>query len=378
MTNRSRVLFVAQFPPPIHGSAIISKIIADSKAMNESFDIERVPLQFAQTMQDLGAFSLNKIGRMIRVAFQLNSSICRFRPHLVYFTLSPKGFSFYRDVLYAIILKLHRSKIIYHLHVKGLKEEAARNFIKRALYRFVFKNTYVITLSQYLLDDLVGIYNGTPFIVNNGVRAVSGAKRPLKRSHDGKIQLLFLSNLMRAKGIFVFLEAMLWLRKENAPFTARIIGNPGDVTREEVEAYIRDNGLTDIIVLDGGKYGEDKYAALKSADIFIHPTLNDAFPLVILEAMQFQLPVVSTYEGAIPEMIVEGVTGFLVPQNDSLMLAKKTLRLIQNREERVTMGIAAGQRFLTNYTTDNMENRLKEAFLTVMEREHLNIRKSET
>ena len=369
MNNRLRILFIAQFPPPVHGSAIISKIIAESKILNEAFDMRKLPLQFARTMKDLGSLSISKISTMIRVAFQINSAIRGFHPDLIYFTISPKGLSFYRDVFYVLILKWHGSRIVYHLHVKGLKKESERNFLKRRLYKYVFKNAHVITLSRYLLDDIAEFYAGTPFIVNNGVRPVAGDEAVLQKPRvPEKVQLLYLSNLMRAKGIFVLLEAVLWLKDKAENFTVRIIGNPADVSKAEIEEYIRKNNLSGIMTVEDGKYGDEKYEAFRAADIFLHPTLNDAFPLVILEAMQFQLPVISTYEGAIPEIVAEGITGYLVAKNEAINLAEKTLHLMQNVEERIAMGIAGRQRFLNNYTTERMERAVRNVFQCISEK----------
>ena len=369
MKNRFRILFLTQLPPPVHGSAVISKIIVESKAITESFHPKLIALHFAKSMRDLGSLTFGKIIKMFQVALQINRTIRTFRPHVVYFTISPKGFSFYRDVFYVAILKLYRSSIVFHLHVKGLDEESEKSFIKLHLFKYVFRNTYVITLSKYLVSELTFFYSGTAFIINNGIYEVPESRQVLrsKKSQD-QIQLLYLSNLMRAKGIFVFLEAILWLSRMCSNFTVRIIVSPADVTIEELQLYIRENQLGDIIVLDMAVYGKEKHDAFREADIFIHPTLNDAFPLVILEAMQFQLPVISTYEGAIPDIVAHGITGYLVPKNNAIALGEKVLHLIQNGDERLAMGTAGRQRFLKHYTTDRMETGVRNVLLQVASR----------
>jgi glycosyltransferase involved in cell wall biosynthesis len=83
-------------------------------------------------------------------------------------------------------------------------------------------------------------------------------------------------------------------------------------------------------------------------------------PLVLLEAMQHSLPVVSTFEGAIPDVVEDGVTGFLVLQRDAIALAEKIELLIKNPELRTSMGIAGRKRYENNFTISIFENRLKE------------------
>ncbi|MCX8490131.1 MAG: glycosyltransferase family 4 protein, partial [Cyclobacteriaceae bacterium] len=90
----------------------------------------------------------------------------------------------------------------------------------------------------------------------------------------------------------------------------------------------------------------------------IHPTLNDAFPLVILEAMQHRLPVISTYEGAIPEIVDDLTTGFLVVKNDVEALVGKIEVLLDNETIRKEMGLAGQRKFLTNYTVEKMEENI--------------------
>ncbi len=114
----------------------------------------------------------------------------------------------------------------------------------------------------------------------------------------------------------------------------------------------------------GPKYGEEKSRLFLQADIFCFPTYYppEAFPLVLLEAMQFGKPVVSTYEGAIPEIVDEGVTGFLVPPKDFHALSEKLEILIADSELRERMGKAGRMKFFEKYTVDIFERNLLKVF----------------
>ena len=78
--------------------------------------------------------------------------------------------------------------------------------------------------------------------------------------------------------------------------------------------------------------------------------------------MQFALPVVSTFEGAIPEIVDDGVTGFLVPPKDVISLAEKIEILINNKNLRIQMGDAGRKKFLEKYTLDKFEQNLLKVF----------------
>jgi glycosyltransferase involved in cell wall biosynthesis len=79
----------------------------------------------------------------------------------------------------------------------------------------------------------------------------------------------------------------------------------------------------------------------QAADVLLHAANVDNFPCVILEALACGTPVIATAVGGIPEQIVEGETGFLVPRGDSALMAQRVLELINQPEICQRMGQAA-------------------------------------
>ncbi len=139
-----------------------------------------------------------------------------------------------------------------------------------------------------------------------------------------------------------------------------MIGGEGDITAAQMQTRIEMNGLEDHMTLAGKKYGTDKESAFEKADIFVHPTYLDCMPLVLLEAMQHSLPIVSTFEGAIPDVIEDGVTGFLVTQKDAEALADKLEILIRNPEMRISMGKTGRIKYEQEFTLERFERRMAE------------------
>ena len=97
---------------------------------------------------------------------------------------------------------------------------------------------------------------------------------------------------------------------------------------------------------------------MATSDIFVHPTLNDCFPLVLLEAMQNSLPIITTDEGGIPDIVLDKKTGYIVPKANSQALAEKIEILINNAELRLQMGDTASQRFNDLFTLEEFESRI--------------------
>jgi len=82
----------------------------------------------------------------------------------------------------------------------------------------------------------------------------------------------------------------------------------------------------------------------------VHPTLADAFPNVIREAMAAGLPCVASDIGSIPEMVTEGQTGYLVPKGNAAQLADRVLRLLANPGLAQAMGEAGYARYRERFT----------------------------
>ena len=112
----------------------------------------------------------------------------------------------------------------------------------------------------------------------------------------------------------------------------------------------------------GRRYGSEKDVFWRDADIFVFPTYyhNECFPLVILEAMEQGLPVISTNEGGIPDIIDHGNSGYTVEKNNPIDLASAIERLLKEPELRNSMGKAGRKLFEEKFTEEVFEKKMKE------------------
>jgi glycosyltransferase involved in cell wall biosynthesis len=167
--------------------------------------------------------------------------------------------------------------------------------------------------------------------------------------------------MVPTKGPFVLLEALGLLRAEGIKFRA-VLAGPAmhkGFSQEFSEACSR-HSLDGDVTWIGPCYGEAKERNFANADVFVFPSYYppEGLPLVLLEAMSYGLPMVATRHAAIPDIIVEGKTGFLVPVRDPESLAAKLRILLMDRELRLRMGKSARERYLEKYTVATFENRL--------------------
>ena len=172
------------------------------------------------------------------------------------------------------------------------------------------------------------------------------------------VKILFLSNLNESKGVYILLKACFLLQQKGLDFECDFVGGEGDISKEQFHKRVIEYYLNERINYIGQLYDEAKQKTFAEADIFAFPTCYETFGLVNLEAMQNQLPVVSTLEGGIPDVVENGVTGFLIPTNDAEALAEKLEILINDPDLRSKMGKAGRKKYEKEFTLDIFEQNL--------------------
>lgn len=356
--NKKRILFLLHLPPPIHGSSMVGKWIYESKLINQKIETRYLNLLASKAVNETGKLNLKKIKDAFNLLFRLLYELVFYKPNKIYFALTATGFAFYRDVIFIFFIKLFNIKIIYHLHNKGIKK-AATNKFNDILYQYVFRNSKVILLSKSLHEDIKKYVNlENVKICPNGVPDIHEPRTEINKNVIP--QILFLSNLIESKGVYVLLEALAILKDRSIIFNANFVGGEGDISKENFEKKIKEFNLNENVKYLGKKYGKDKESILKKTDIFTFPTFyhNETFGLVIIEAMQNAIPVISCPEGGIIDIIENGINGYLVEQRNSIALANAIEKLIFNPDLRMSMGKEGRKKYEKYFTLEIFEKKL--------------------
>jgi len=170
---------------------------------------------------------------------------------------------------------------------------------------------------------------------------------------------MVLSNVIGEKGAGDLLDACRMLSDRGVAFYCRFAGAiSSGFSAETLEAMVRERGLEKRIYYSGTLFGEDKKVAYRQADVFVHPSREDCFPLVILEAMSAGLPVVASREGGIPDEVVDGTTGLLFPKGDAESLSRCLEMVLTDVDLRKRMGDAGRGRYDALFRKGNFEERL--------------------
>ncbi len=362
----NKILFILHLPPPIHGSSMVGQFIKESKLINRQYDGDYINLGTSIAINEIGKHPVRKINLYLKIVGAVLKKLTTSNFEIVYIGITAKGIGFYKDFIIALIAKFSGGTLLLHFHNKGVATNQNR-FIDDLLYRVLFRHAKVMLLSPLLYEDIKKYVKPVDvFYCPNGIPE-SYANKNIKLSKNTTVNLLFFSNLIESKGVYELLEACSYLQQKQIPFSCTFAGGEGDITASNFSKRVKQLNLENHVQYIGKQYGEEKKNVFEKADIFVLPSYNDCFPLVLIEAMKYGLPIVSTYEGGIPDLVDEGITGYLVRQQDSINLAKQIELMIINSELRAKMGTAAKAKFDKEYTLEKFENRFVDILNKVCE-----------
>ncbi len=182
-----------------------------------------------------------------------------------------------------------------------------------------------------------------------------------RRAYEaGRLKLLSVSRLNVNKGHAYALRAVRCLLDEGLDIRYRIVGDGEH--RDRVEREVARLRLADRVELTGSVSEDRVLAFMQEADCLVLPSvgLGEAAPVVVMEAMACGLPVIASIIGGTPEMIDDGVEGFLVPQADENALIDRMRTLANEPETRRRLAAAARNRAAALFDHRQMAGRLIE------------------
>lgn len=168
--KKSRILFIGTLPPPVHGSAVVSQQIKDSKLINDAFDCDWVNLSTSRRMDEIGKTTLAKPFRLLGALCKEFWLLLTHRYDLCYLAITCHGSGFLKDSPFVLLAKLLRKKIVIHQHNKGMANDVDR-WPYRWLLPLCYKNARVILLSWYLYPDIEKVVPKENVVIcPNGIR----------------------------------------------------------------------------------------------------------------------------------------------------------------------------------------------------------------
>jgi glycosyltransferase involved in cell wall biosynthesis len=230
-----------------------------------------------------------------------------------------------------------------------LKQKATTDPIRAIAYHFfqfrmLRKADVVYCGSQFARDELINQIGLSPEKVILIPIGVDEIFQPSPKPKSGPVQkFIFCGSLEPIKGIFDTIEALaiIWQRGYQ-DWQLKVAGWGDDF---KIRQFAYSHGIGENIRFLGILDRTNLAAEFVQADVAIMPSHTETFGLSIAEAQACSLPVVSYRTGAIPEVVVDGMTGLLVDLFDCTQLADAIIQMINDPEAAYAMGIK-GQEFI--------------------------------
>jgi len=166
------------------------------------------------------------------------------------------------------------------------------------------------------------------------------------REENGPLRLLFVGRLVQQKGLDVLMNAISKMKKSNGVHLTLAGDGP---LRKELVTQVQNSALKGRVTFKGWLDKNQLAAVYKEANVFVLPSRDEGMPNAMLEAMAGGLAVVGTSISGIEELVVDGVTGLIIPQEDAHSLARALDNLEGNRIMARDMGRAGRARAEEHY-----------------------------
>jgi glycosyltransferase involved in cell wall biosynthesis len=173
-------------------------------------------------------------------------------------------------------------------------------------------------------------------------------------------RLLFVGRLTAFKGVPILLQAMQTVREAHPDVHLTVVGDGPD--RALLERMSTDLGLDANVSFVGSRAPSDVAELLGATDVFVLPSFAEGVPVVLMEALAAEVPVVTTRIAGVGELVEEGVSGLLVPPSDAGSLAAAIGELLADPARRRSMGAAGRRTVIEHFDSITEARRLLSLF----------------
>lgn len=363
-SKKLKILIIGSLPPPFIGPYIATKSLIESRIIREKLEASFLDISDVRNLQNIGKFDLwNVYLAFVHITRFLFLIISR-KPNVVYFNISQGIWGYLRDLGFLIPSILLKKRVVLHLRGSEFREfysgmPPILKWITRALLARVARIIVLARNLRSIFDGLVEPYRIE--VIPNGIDYSQFNLYPNVHStpRNGRLKILFLSSLRKRKGIFEFLQSIPYVLQKHSEACFTVAGEWRDDTEKlKATSFISEKHLDEYVDFVGQISGAEKVTLYLAHSIFVFPPIEpEGLPWVVLEAMSAALPVISTDQGAISEVVEDGKTGFIVEPKPEI-IAEKICYLIENPAIAKRMGYNGRKRVEDKYSEKKYHERL--------------------
>jgi len=360
------ILLVGQTPPPHHGQSVVTGMLFEHEWSKVKVSLLR--MSYSDSINEVGRFSLSKIVHLFSLILQTWKVVFTQRPKVLYYLpASANRTPVLRDIAYLLAVKWCFKKTIYHFHAGGLPSYLESRPILGRIARLVYGQP----------DAAIDVIETTPptggyfrarknVVVNNGVGVELVARAQLKAA---RFEAIYVGLLNEGKGVKDIIETARILKLQNIECGFVLVGDWAlEEFKEEVLALIERHDLGNMVRFTGPLNGNDKWQAYADADCMFFPSHYEAetFGIVLVEAMAFGLPLLTTQWRGIPNVVGDCGCATLCDINAPEQYAAAISKLIEQPDLAEAMGQNARLRYEAEFTKEKFLERMENVFEEVV------------
>lgn len=256
----------------------------------------------------------------------------------------------------AIAAKLKNIPHIWHIHEYLQGHKDLKPVIPLPIVYFLINSLSdkIITVSDYAKRQFESIDNQEKFeVIHNGVEENDKKKNEsifydYVNKNNNELIAVILGLLNESKGFENLIKTVSIVRRKGYKINFFWIGGALKKSLKIFKSKIKKSGLKDMIYYIG--FRTDIQEIIKSSDLLISFSLNEALPTVILEAMAAGKAVIATNCGGTSECVENGVTGYLVPVNNPEKMSEKIVELASDSSKRIIFGENGFNKFKKSFS----------------------------
>ena len=328
---------------------------------------DRFPVSYVATHCDGGVW--RKLTRALRGWTGAALYLATLDAPVVHVHMASRA-SFWRKSVVCSMAHLAGRPYLLHLHGGGfahfydeecgpLARLIVRSVLARAALVLTVSDQWRLILRRICPEARVEVLPNAVALPPRERRRVTGAAAGSLRDAADTGKILFLGQLHAGKGVFDLVRAFAAIANR-FPRAELVCAGHGDA--RPVETLARELGIAARVRCPGWLGDEAKRRALAQADLFVLPSYTEGLPMALLEAMSYEVPVIASPVGGIPQVIREEENGLLVPAGDVDRLARALARLLSDREFAARLSIAARRTVESQFALDAALARLGEIY----------------
>jgi glycosyltransferase involved in cell wall biosynthesis len=142
-----------------------------------------------------------------------------------------------------------------------------------------------------------------------------------------------------------------------------VVGSTDSDFARRFRSHLEETGISDHFLFLG--FRDDPLPFISLFDVMVLPSLSEGFGIVLLEGMSMRKPIVASATGGIPEVVADGITGFLFPPGDAVSMAEKIAFLLERPDLREGMGEEGYHRCKENFGKEKALERIRRIYRQV-------------